>query len=115
MRDMNTGMNTDTAELLHSLGYLYTQHGQSQRGLVLLLIAARIAPNDVGILRTLAYAFIGNGYGERALGVIDRLAALDPENSPTLQLLKSRALWAAGDKVEARRCFREYVEARDPS
>jgi type III secretion protein Y len=102
----------DAAELLHSLGYLYTNHGQTQRGLVLLLIAARIAPNDPGILRTLTHALTTDGYGERALAVLDRLEALQQERSPMLQLLRSRALWASGDKVDARRCFRQYVETR---
>jgi type III secretion protein Y len=104
---------SDTTELLRSLGYLYAHHGQAERGLVLLLIAARIAPSDVGVLRTLAFALIEDGYGERALAVIDRLASLEPDASPMLQLLRSRALWAIGDKIEARRCFRSYVEARD--
>jgi Flp pilus assembly protein TadD len=103
---------SETTELLHSLGYLYAHHGQSERGLVLLLIAARIAPSDVGVLRTLAFALIEDGYGERALAVIDRLASLEPDASPALELLRSRALWAVGDKIEARRCFRNYVEAR---
>lgn len=107
-----TTNDTDTAELLHVVGYLYTHHGQAQRGLVLLLIAARIAPDHVGIMRTLAHALIVNGYGDRALAAIDRLAALEPDFPPTLQLLKSRALWVSGDRIEARRCFREYVDKR---
>jgi type III secretion protein Y len=106
---------TETAELLHSLGYLYAHHGQVQRGLVLLLIAAWIAPSDLGILRTLAFALTADGHGERALAVIDRIASLEPEFPPTLQLLRSRALWVSGDKIEARRCFRSYVEARGQS
>jgi type III secretion protein Y len=105
----------DAAELLHALGYLYSHHGQTQRGLVLLLIAARIAPGNAGILRTLAHGLIADGYGERALAVIERLVRLEPDASPVLQLLKSRALWVSGDKVEARRCFREYVERRAES
>jgi type III secretion protein Y len=115
---------SDTAELLHALGYLYAHHGQTQRGLVLLLIAARIAPSDTGVLRTLAYALMEDGYGQRALAVIDRLAGLERldsggrldaerKSSPMLQLLRSRALWVSGDKIEARRCFREYVENRE--
>jgi len=78
----------------------------------MLLIAARVAPNNIGILRTLAYGLIVDGHGERALAVIERLAALETGASPVLQLLKSRALWISGDKVGARRCFREYVERR---
>jgi type III secretion protein Y len=107
--------DTDTAELLHVLGYLYTNHGQTQRGLVLLLIAARIAPDHAGILRTLAHALTVSGYGERALAAIERLAALEPDLPPVVQLLRSRALWASGDKLEARRCFREYVDKRGAS
>ena len=47
-----------TVELLHALGHLYARHSQVKRGLVLLLIAARLAPNDEGVLRTLAEAFL---------------------------------------------------------
>ena len=47
-----------TVELLHALGHLYARHSQPKRGLVLLLIAARLAPNDEGVLRTLAEAFL---------------------------------------------------------
>ena len=43
-----------TVELLHALGHLYARHSQVKRGLVLLLIAARLAPDDEGVLRTLA-------------------------------------------------------------
>jgi type III secretion protein Y len=102
----------DAAELLHALGYLYSHHGHTQRGLVLLLIAARIAPDNIGVLRTLAHGLIADGYGERALAVIERLAMLEPDAPAILQLLKSRALWVSGHKIEARRCFQEYVEGR---
>ena len=108
-----TTIDTDTAELLHVLGYLYTHHGQAQRGLVLLLIAARIAPDHAGIMRTLAHALTVNGYGERALVVIEQLAVIEPDPPPSLLLLKSRALWITGDRIAARRCFREYVERRE--
>ena len=39
---------------------------------MLLLIAARLAPADVGVLRTLAYAFLIDGSPHRAMAVIDR-------------------------------------------
>ena len=35
-----------TVELLHALGHLYARHSQPKRGLVLLLIAARLAPKS---------------------------------------------------------------------
>lgn len=102
----------DAAELLHSLGYLYCQHGQERRGLALLLIAARVSPDDPGVLRTLATAFLATGAGERALAAIERVADLEGGMSPTLALLRSRALWESGRRIEARQAFRDYVLER---
>jgi type III secretion protein Y len=98
--------------LLHALGYLYGRHGQTKRALVLQLIAARLAPNDAGILRSLAYTFLLDGAPDRALAVIERLRAMEDGSHPALDLLKSRALWEAGHEIEARRVFRDFVERR---
>ncbi|MFC3691158.1 type III secretion protein [Chenggangzhangella methanolivorans] len=103
----------EAAELLHSLGYIYGQHGQERRGLALMLIAARIAPDDPGVLKTLAAAFIATGAGDRALAVIDRVAEIEGGLSSPLALLRSRALWAGGRKIEARQAFRDYVVDRN--
>ena len=46
-----------TVELLHALGHLYARHSQPKRGLVLLLIAARLAPNDRAAIFRPACAF----------------------------------------------------------
>ena len=104
--------DAEAAAFLHSLGYLYMRSGQSSRSLVFLLIAYRIDTGHAGILRTLAAAFIANGAGERALGVIDRLVEVEGGVSTTVLLLRSRAHWAAGQHDEARRCFKTYVEMR---
>ena len=98
--------------LLHALGYLYGCHGQTKRALVLQLIAARLAPHDAGILRSLAYTFLMDGAPDRALAVIDRLRTMEGGDHPALDLLKSRALWEAGNRIEARRVFRDFVERR---
>ena len=95
-----------TVELLHALGHLYARHSQPKRGLVLLLIAARLAPNDEGVLRTLAEAFSE---------VIERLQALGGANQPMLDLLRSRALLLAGNESEAKRMFRKFLEHRERS
>lgn len=107
-------MNADqnAKELLHCLGYVYGRHGQTKRALVLQLIAARLAPEDLGVLRTLAYTFLLDGAPERALTIIGRLDAMDAAGEPGLQLLKSRALWAAGRQAEARQVFRTYRQRR---
>jgi len=101
-----------SVQLLHALGYLYGQHGETKRGLVLLLIAARLAPDDVGILRTLAHAFLADGAPDRTIAVINRLRAMEEADHPVLDLLMGRALWASGRPIEARRSFRDFLERR---
>lgn len=104
--------DTHSAELMHALGYIYMRSGQKARGLVFLLIANRIEPEDPGILRSLAAALIENGAGARALGALDKLAALDGD--PSSHLLRARAFWVMDDKPQAYRCFRDYLQLRGP-
>jgi type III secretion protein Y len=99
----------NTLQLLHALGYIYANYGQTKRALVLQLIASRIAPDDKALLRTLAYTFLSDGAPERALAVIARLQSLD-EDDPALALLHSRALWEAGREIEARQMFSEFLD-----
>ena len=68
-----TAGRDQTVELLHALGHIYARHSQPKRGLVLLLIAARLAPNDEGVLRTLAEAFLRSRSPQAAMEVIERL------------------------------------------
>jgi type III secretion protein Y len=98
--------------LLHALGYLYGRHGQTKRALVLQLMAARLAPNDAAILRSLAYTFLMDGAPDRALAVIERLRGMEDGDHPALDLLRSRALWESGNEIEARRVFRDFIERR---
>jgi type III secretion protein Y len=107
-------MKTDqnAKELLHSLSYVYGCQGQTRRALVLNLIAARLAPDDQEVLRTLAYTFLLDGAPDQALEIIERLYAMQEAGEPTLQLLKSQALWAAGRHVEARETFKLYHQQR---
>lgn len=103
-------VEADSAELMHSLGYIYMRSGQKGRGLVFLLIANRIEPEDPGILRTLAAALIENGAGERALGALEKLMEIDSD--PSAHLLRARAFWVLGDKPQAYRSFRDYLQLR---
>jgi len=100
-------------QLLHLLGYLYGQYGDTKRGLVLLIIAARLAPDDVGIWRTLAHAFLADGAPDRSIAVIERLRLMDDADAPVLDLLMGRALWACGRRAEARRSFRDFLARRN--
>jgi type III secretion protein Y len=101
-----------TVQLLHCLGYLYGCHGQTKRALVLLLIAARLAPDHVGVLRTLAHGFLLDGAPDRAMTVIDRLRTMRSADHPMVDLLASHALWASGQESEARHMFHAFLDRR---
>jgi type III secretion protein Y len=107
----STRQSQDAVELLKGMGELYRRGGQVQRGLVMLLIAAHLSPDDPALLRSLATAFTAGGQPDRALRAIDRLTKIEGD-SPDLLLLRSRALWRAARKVEARQCFKDYLIAR---
>lgn len=101
-------------DLLCALAYVYLACGQNLRALVLLRLAERERPDDVGLLRVLAYALLAAGDGEAALAVVRRLESLDTaeESRAALLLLRSHALRLAGNLDEARQCFREFVALR---
>lgn len=103
----------NTVHLLRLLGQLYIQHGQTSRGVVLLLIAARLAPENVGVWRALAHAFLENGAPDRAIAAINRLRQMEKGDDPVLDLLMARALWVAGRPIEARQSLRDFLERRD--
>ena len=98
--------------LLHVLGYIYGSHGQVKRGAAYLLIAAQLSPTDAGVLRTLAHLLILDGEADKALAAIARLETLDEERAATIDLLKSRALLAAGRTGEARSAFKKFLDHR---
>lgn len=103
--------NDDAVQLLKGIGELYRRNGQSQRALVMLLIAVNVAPDDGVLLRSLVLAFTDSGDPARALGALDRLVGLEGE-SASLMLLRARALWYGERKDEARQCFKRYLAAR---
>lgn len=106
-------MTAEQKDLLHALAFLYLRHGQNRRALSLIMLAARRLPDDVGLMRTLAFAFIANGAAEEALEVLDRLEQQDLAGTAHMHaLLKARALLHAGRMVEAKALFRQFVEAR---
>jgi type III secretion protein Y len=112
---MSPSGDSGPVQLLHLLGHLYCQHGETKRGIVLLLIAARLAPEHVGVWRTLAHSFLADGAPSRAIAVIEHLRQADESNEsdhPALDLLMGRALWACGRRAEARRSFGDFLARR---
>jgi type III secretion protein Y len=98
--------------LLHVLGYLYGEHGQTKRAIAMLLIATRLDPNDIGVLRTLAHTFISDGSPDHAMAILERLRSTEDVGHPALDLLAARALWASGRETDARRSFRDFLMHR---
>lgn len=109
---MNRTDDRDAIDLMHLMGHLYLKSGQTQRGMVLLLIAVRMAPKHTGILRALCHGFLAEGNARRALNIIEHLEALG-EADPTLSLLKSRAHLVSDDRDLARQSYREYITQKD--
>jgi Flp pilus assembly protein TadD len=108
-------IDAPSRDLLCALAYVYLACGQNLRALALLRLAEREKPDDIGLLRVLAYALVAIGDGHAALRVIARLEALDTgsENASPLLLLRSHALRLAGRLDDARRCFRAFMTARN--
>jgi len=107
-------MTPDQQDILKALTFLYLRHGQHRRALTLILLAARRAPWDIGIMRLSAYAFLANDAPEKALEAVARLEKADPESGEEVacMLLKARALLRAGRRAEARAVFRKVVDRR---
>jgi Flp pilus assembly protein TadD len=107
-------IGADQRDLLCALSYVYVACGQHRRALALLRLVERSRPDDVEVIRLLAYAHLANKDGAAALAAIDRLEVLDPDpasEAPRL-LLRSHALHLEGQTVEARQRFDQFVFAR---
>lgn len=100
-------------DLLCALAYVALGIGDNDQAVTLLGLVLRETPDDVGVLRLLAYALVSAGSGNQALAALDRLERLDQSDPPApLLLLRSQALRLAGRLDEGRAVFRHFVEAR---
>jgi type III secretion protein Y len=113
-RPATPNLPRDCAQWLHSRGQLYARSGQARRGLTYLLMAYRISPDDIGILRSLIALFTQSGDGRRALNALDYLISLEG-SQPSHPLLRSRALWVSGDHDAARECFSAHLINNRPT
>ena len=101
----------EVARWLLMRGEVYRRAGQHRRALVYLLMAQRLVPADVAILRGLVAAYIANDDGERALKALEALTALD-DGAPYLHWLRSRALWSMGEHARAHEAFCAFLDTQ---
>jgi type III secretion protein Y len=104
---MMAPIDLDAVQWLHANGQRFSRSGQHQQGLVYVLIANQIAPQNTEVLHTLAQLFDVTGDGPRALAAIEHLTLLQGL-TPAQLLLKSRALWNIGQKTMAQQVFQDY-------
>jgi type III secretion protein Y len=107
-------MNADQREYLALLAWFYLQHGEPEKALILLRAGARLAPDDRQILKSLAFAELAAGDAGGALASVERYQRAGGEAGPAspIQLIRARALLALGRGIEARDCFRRFIDAR---
>lgn len=111
-----TDPTDDAVDLVHCLGYIYLRHGQPHRAVIMLIVAAQEQPDRPEILRTLCAALIAARMGQQALGVLERLESLVPDQvqHPMMRLLRARALLLVGRSEVARAAFRPPASTDAP-
>jgi type III secretion protein Y len=101
-------------EVLHVLGAFYLRLGNVPRALALTALAAESAPEDADVMETLVRCYIAAGEAEAALKFLDGLALrnMGRHIDRRLEDLRSKALWVAGRRDEARRLYARVLEHR---
>lgn len=88
------------ASHLHGLATLYVEDGQIERGLLLVMLANLMVPDDVRILRSLATVTLAAGSATRALKILELLEKLGERTTPELEVLRKRARLLASGRFE---------------
>jgi tetratricopeptide (TPR) repeat protein len=103
-------LSLDHKDALSVLGYVFFQHHQSDKALILFKALNVLFPQDTHIRLSLAYAYLINGGYARAL----ELAEHSDTESKTVPgaLIKIRALWALNRKDEARQQFQNGMNGQ---
>jgi hypothetical protein len=86
------------ASHLHGLATLYFEDGQSERSLLLLMLASLMMPGDSRIMRSLAVVTLATGAVERSLKIIELLEKLGEMETPDMDRLRRRARWLASGR-----------------
>ena len=99
-------------KILNVLSAFYLKLGDAPRALALIAVAAEAAPHDAAVTEMLIRCQLAVGQADAALNRLDWLATRHPDRrtDKTFQVLKSRALWMAGRKAEARQLHARAID-----
>lgn len=99
------------ADLMRLLGYVYLQHGQPSRAMVMFDALHALDPGDPLAARSLALARLRCGQPDAALATLHEL--LDQgDNHAATHVLRAQALLATGQVTASALAMRAYVAAR---
>lgn len=98
-------------DLMRLLGYVYLQHGQPARAMVMFDALHALDPADVQAARSLALSLLRCGQPEAALAPLQGLLDLGDNHAAT-HVLRAQALLAVGRVADSALAMRAYVATR---
>ncbi|MDB5839530.1 MAG: hypothetical protein JWQ23_1482 [Herminiimonas sp.] len=101
----------DQGDLLRLLGYIYLQNDRPSQAVILFHAIHVLDPNDSGIAKSLACAYLRSGKPEDAVPLLDTLLARG-DASPLTHLLRGQALARMGRPDESSISMRCFIRAR---
>lgn len=110
-------MNNISKETLTLLAYLYLEHFKYEKALTLLKALNILYPNDLDIMRSLAYAYLKNDDYQSALRYIEICLKSEIVNKSIISanIIKSKALWGLGKEEAARHAITQAILLMPPS
>jgi uncharacterized protein HemY len=106
---------TQTLNTVLNLAYIYLNYGKTKRAIDYLLIANRLAPSNIQVMKMQIVAFKDIKAYPQAMTLIDALdknPLITPLDKVTLDLMKSFCLQGMNDMDTAKIHFNRYVTNR---
>lgn len=104
-------MDNLSKETLTLLAYLYLEHFKYEKALTLLKAINLLFPNDLNIMRSLAYAYLKNNDYQSALRYIEIClkSEISEKAIVAANIIKSKALWGLGKEEAARHTIMQAI------
>ena len=111
------------ADILRVIGYLQLQHGKLEQAIVMFDALHALFPDDLNAGLSLAFSYLQLGHVDESSEVLDQIESRAgistrlsmPQKNPCFCWLRSHALLAAGQSVEAARWMRLFLRLRRQS